>query len=102
MRMAPLADVKARLSAYLDECRSEGPLLITRNGKAAAVLLVPKDEDDLERILLGRSAQFQTILDRSRRSIKAGKSLSERDFWSEVRKRAAERKKSPKPRKEPR
>jgi prevent-host-death family protein len=41
MRIAPLADVKARLSAYLDECGAEGPVVITRNGKAAAVLLVP-------------------------------------------------------------
>jgi prevent-host-death family protein len=39
MRIAPLADVKARLSAYLDECGDEGPLVITRNGKPVAVLL---------------------------------------------------------------
>src|SRR5262249_26053434 len=55
MKIAPLADVKARLSAYLDQCGVEGPVVITRNGKAAAVLLVPHDEDDLERLLLGRS-----------------------------------------------
>jgi prevent-host-death family protein len=47
MRIAPLADVKARLSAYLDECGEQGPLVITRNGKAAAVLLVPYDDDDV-------------------------------------------------------
>ena len=51
MRIAPLADVKARLSAYLDECGLEGPVVITRNGKAAAVLLVPYDDDDLERLI---------------------------------------------------
>ena len=27
---------------------SEGPVIITRNGKAAAVLLAPKDNDELE------------------------------------------------------
>ncbi len=48
MRIAPLADVKAHLSAYFDECVAEGPLVITRNGKAVAVLLVPYDDDDLE------------------------------------------------------
>jgi hypothetical protein len=47
MRIASLADVKARLSACLDECGGEGPLVITRNGKAVAVLLVPFDDDDL-------------------------------------------------------
>ena len=92
MRIAPLADVKARLSAYLDECGAEGPLVITRNGKPAAVLLVPRDDDDLERLLLGRSAQFQSLLNRSRQSIKQGKGLSEKEFWTAVRKRAKDRK----------
>ena len=92
MRIAPLADVKARLSAYLDECGAEGPVVITRNGKAAAVLLVPYDDDDLERLLLGRSPRFQALLDRSRKSIKEGKGLSEKAFWQAVRQRAQERK----------
>src|SRR5260370_42115619 len=92
MRIAPLADVKARLSAYLDECGDEGPLVITRNGKAVAVLLVPYDDDDLERLLLGRSPRFQALLNRSRQSIEEGKGLSEEEFWEVVRKRARERK----------
>jgi prevent-host-death family protein len=92
MRIAPLADVKARLSAYVDECGVEGPIVITRNGKAVAVLLVPTDDDDLERLLLGRSPRFQAMLNRSRQSIKAGEGLSEQDFWKAVRKRAQERK----------
>jgi len=92
MRIAPLADVKARLSAYLDECGVEGPIVITRNGKAAGVLLVPRDDDDLERLMLARSPRFQALLDRSRQSIKEGKGLSEKGFWDAVRKRAQERK----------
>jgi prevent-host-death family protein len=92
MRIAPLADVKARLSAYLDECGVDGPVVITRNGKAAAVLLVPYDDDDLERILLGRSPRLHALLNRSRQSIKEGEGLSEEDFWEAVRKRARERK----------
>lgn len=92
MRIAPLADVKARLSAYLDECGTEGPVVITRNGKAAAVLLVPRDDEDLERLLLGRSPRFEALLDRSRQSIKEGKGLTEEQFWDAVRKRAQERK----------
>ena len=92
MRIAPLADVKARLSAYLDECGAQGPVVITRNGKAAAVLLVPHDDDDLERLLLGRSPRFQALLDRSRQSIKDGEGLSEEAFWEAVRKRAQARK----------
>ncbi|MBI2180047.1 MAG: type II toxin-antitoxin system Phd/YefM family antitoxin [Deltaproteobacteria bacterium] len=44
MKIAPLADVKARLSSSLVECGTDGPVLITRNGKVAAILLAPKDE----------------------------------------------------------
>jgi prevent-host-death family protein len=95
MRIAPLADVKARLSAYVDECGVEGPVVITRNGKAVAVLLVPNDDDDLERLMLGRSPRFQALLDRSRESIQKGKGLSEKEFWSAVRRRAQERKAAP-------
>ena len=100
MRVAPLADVKARLSAYVDECGVEGPIVITRNGKAVAVLLVPDDDDDLERLLLGRSPRVRALLDRSRQSIKEGKGLSESDFWQAVRKRAHERKAVASPTKE--
>jgi prevent-host-death family protein len=92
MRIAPLADVKARLSVYLDQCGAEGPLVITRNGKAVAVLLVPYDDDDLERLIMARSPRFQALLNRSRRSIKKGKGVSEKAFWGAVRKRAKQRK----------
>jgi len=88
MRIAPLADVKARLSAYLDECGAQGPVVITRNGKAAAVLLVPYDDDDLERLMLGRSPRFRALLKRSRKSIRQGKGLSEAAYWKAVRERA--------------
>ena len=76
MRIAPLADVKARLSAYLDECGVEGPV-----GHYAQW-----------RLMLGHSPRFQALLDRSRQSIKEGKGLSEEAFWEAVRRRAQERK----------
>lgn len=92
MKIVPLADMKAKLSAYLDECGAEGPIVIMRNGKPAAILLVPRDDDDLERLLLGRSPRFQGLLDRSRKSIEAGEGLSESAFWEAVDQRARERK----------
>jgi prevent-host-death family protein len=59
MKIAALVDVKAHLSAHVDECENEGPVIITRNGKAAAVLLAPKDNDDLERLMLAHSRRHQ-------------------------------------------
>ena len=84
MKIAALADVKAHLSAYVDECENEGPVIITRNGKAAAVLLAPKDNDDLERLMLAHSRRFQSLLNKSRRSIKAGKGVSHGALWKAV------------------
>ena len=84
MRIAPVADVKARLSAYLQQCETEGPVVITRNGKAAAVLLAPMNDEDLESLLLARSPRFRALLAKSRESIQAGKGLSSRDFWKAV------------------
>jgi prevent-host-death family protein len=85
MKIVPLADAKARLSAYVDQCTSEGPVIITRNGKPVAVLLAPTDEDDLDRLLLARSPRFQALLNKSRRSIAAGKGLSRDEFRKAVR-----------------
>ena len=87
MKIAPLADVKARLTTYVEECAAEGPVVITRNGKAVAVLLTPVDDDDLERLILARSPRFRALLDESRRSIQAGKGLSRDAFWKAVAKR---------------
>jgi prevent-host-death family protein len=84
MRIAPLADVKARLSAYVEQAETEGPIIITRNGKAVAVLLAPLDDDDLERLILARSPRFQALLEKSRKSIQAGKGLSHEEFWKAV------------------
>lgn len=90
MRVAPVADVKARLSAYLDLVESNGPIVITRNGKAVAVLLAPQSDDDLEQLLMAYSPRLQGLLKKSRESIAAGKGLSRDQFWKTV----AERRKA--------
>ena len=97
MKIAPLADVKARLSAYVEQCETDGPVVITRNGKAVAVLLAPVDDDDLEGLLLARSPRFQSMLDKSRQSIKAGKGLSSEEFWKAVAERTQRKTTSTKP-----
>lgn len=84
MKIAPLADVKARLSAYLEQVANEGPVIITRNGRPVAVLLAPRDEDDLERLVLAHSPRFQALLAKSRASIGAGRGLSRNTFWKAV------------------
>jgi prevent-host-death family protein len=84
MIIAPLADVKAKLSAYLEQSSTDGPIIITRNGRPVAVLLTPVDDEDLESLVLSRSPRFQAMLNKSRQSIQAGKGLSRDGFWQAV------------------
>lgn len=87
MKIAPLADVKAKFSAYVDASRKEGPVIITRNGKPVAVLIAPVDEDDLESLVLARSPRFLARIERARRSIREGKGLTGSQFWAAVEER---------------
>jgi prevent-host-death family protein len=91
MKIASVADVKARLSAYLKECE-HGPVVVTRNGKAVAVLVAVTDDDELERLLLAHSPKFQALLDKSRRQIQETGGIPHDVFWREV---ATERRKQP-------
>jgi prevent-host-death family protein len=90
MRIVSLAEVKAKLSAFLDEAGKSGPVVITRNGRAVAVLLAPADDDDLERLLLSRSPRFRTLLSKARSSLQAGEGIGHAEFWKGASDRAAQ------------
>ena len=83
MKVASIADVKAHLSAYVKESL-EGPIVLTRNGKAVAVLLAVTDADELERLVLAHSSKFQALLDKSRRQIEDTGGIPHEQFWREV------------------
>src|SRR5881275_413494 len=83
MKIASVAAIKARLSAYLRESQ-EGPVVVTRNGKAVAVLLAVTDEDELERLILAHSPKFQALLDKSRHQIEETGGIPHDVFWREV------------------
>jgi len=80
MKIAPVADVKARFSAYLKESE-EGPVVVTRNGKPVAVLISMEDEEELERIILAYSPKFQSLLEKSRKQIQDKGGIPHQDFW---------------------
>src|SRR5437660_2864371 len=96
MKIVSVADLKARLSAYLKESQ-QGPVVVTRNGKAVAVLLAVTAEDELERLVLAHSPKFQALLDKSRRQIDETGGIPHEQFWREVKaeSRADSRKKKP-------
>jgi prevent-host-death family protein len=72
MKTVPVAEVESHFSTYLEQSQTEGPIVITQDGKAIAVLLTPQDNDDLERLLLGRSSRFRALLDLTNRGRPSG------------------------------
>lgn len=91
MRIAPLADVKANLSKFVEQCQ-EGPVVITKNGRPAAMLVCISDEDDLERMLLSYSPRLRRMLDQAAANARAGHKLGHAEFWAEVDRLDAEKK----------
>lgn len=83
MRIASVADVKAKLSAYLKASEDE-LVVITRNGKAIAVLLPIEDEEELERLVVAYSRHFQAILHTARQEIASGAGITHDDFWEDM------------------
>ena len=84
MKIASLADVKAKFSAYV-KASGKSPVVITRNGKAVAAIISLEEEDDLERLMLSYSPKLRSILSAARQRIRNGKQLSHQEFWREAR-----------------
>jgi len=59
MKIAPIAEIKAHLSAYLKESE-KGPIVVTKNGKPVAVLLGMTDEEEIERLDLSLFTQVSS------------------------------------------
>ena len=83
MKIASVADVKARFSSFLRESK-EGPVIVTRNGKPVGVLLPMEDEEEIERLLLAYSPQLSKILASARRQIQSSGGISHKDLWEET------------------
>src|SRR5438477_8720855 len=92
MKIASVAQIKAQLSAYL-KASATGPVVVTRNGKAVAVLLGVDDDEELERLLLAHSRKLRAILDAADRRIDAGAGIGHDEFWRQV--EAANRSREP-------
>ena len=83
MKIASVADVKAKLSGYI-KASETGPIVVTKNGKPVALLLAVHDEDEIERMVLAYSPKFQSILQTAEKQIRAGKGIRHEDFWREI------------------
>jgi prevent-host-death family protein len=78
MKIASLTEVKDRFSHYIDESK-ESPVVVTRNGRAVALIVSIDEEDDLDSMLLTHNPRFVQLLDEARQRVRVtgGVSLAE-------------------------
>ncbi|MBW1890119.1 MAG: type II toxin-antitoxin system Phd/YefM family antitoxin [Deltaproteobacteria bacterium] len=75
-----LSDFKSRASKMLNEVQeSHRPIVITQNGKAAAVLIAPADFD-----LLTERARFVNAVETGMVDIKEGRVLADEELGSDL------------------
>lgn len=65
MKTESLREVKNNLSRVIQGLPQTGPVLITKSGKASAVLLPVNEETDLETLLLSSNSRFWSLFDRA-------------------------------------
>lgn len=74
MKEVPLSEVKDDLSRYLREAE-QGPVVITRHGKAAGVLIGFQSEDDWFDFRLENDPRFLARVEKARASLRAGRGI---------------------------
>lgn len=89
MKIAPLAEVKDKFSAYVDSCQ-ESPVIITKHGKPVAYLAPIRDEAELDSMLLAHHPRFRRLLEAAEARHQQGESLSSDEFWAELDRRSTE------------
>ncbi len=83
MKTASATRMAAQFNDYLEASR-EQPVLITRNGKAVAVLLAVQDKAEAEQIAAGRSRSLRSIFAEAHEQIQKDGGIPHDRFWREV------------------
>jgi prevent-host-death family protein len=83
MTTVSVAQITSRFDAFL-KASEAAPVIVTRNGKPVAVIVGVQDKDELDRLLMACSPRLQSILESSRKQIRAGDVLGHEEFWATV------------------
>lgn len=84
----PISYVKANTGKVLEQVNTSGPVVITQNGEASAVLMGVKDYDNMQ-----ESLALLKILSMGSRSIEEGKGIPAETVFQRLRERIREEKK---------
>ena len=83
MKLIPMSEAKNQLSSIVEQAE-HSPVVLTRKGKAVAVVITPEDEDDLERLVLSHSKRLQRLLRESREQIARGEVLTADEVFAHL------------------
>jgi prevent-host-death family protein len=83
MKIAPIAQIKARFSAFV-KAAEESPVIVTKNGKAVAVLLGISDEDEIERLTIAYSKKLRHVLDAAEKRMQEEGGIPHDRFWQQI------------------
>ncbi len=83
MKIASLAEIKSKFSEFIKESR-KGPVVITKNGKPAALLISVTSDEQMERIILSESRMLKKMLMKSKKAMGAGDKIGHQEFWDEL------------------
>jgi len=65
MKIESLREVKNNFSQVVASLPKTGPVVVTKNGRSAALLLPIDDSTDLETLILSNSRRFWQLFDRA-------------------------------------
>lgn len=78
--LVPVGELRSNMAHWLDQLKTTGrPVVVTQNGKAAAVLVAPEQLDEIEE----RSAVVRLVM-QGLREVAAGQLVDDEQVWAEV------------------
>ncbi len=83
MKIVPLAEVKSHLSAYMEMCQTE-PVIITKNGRASAMLVSYSDDDELVSLLIANNPRFRHLIQAAEKRLDETGGIPHDEFWKRV------------------
>lgn len=86
MKIAPLAEVKDQLSAFVEDSK-RAPVIITKNGRPVAALIAIQDEEDLDSLLLAHHPRISQLLEQAYARVQKGRGIPSAQFFSELKRR---------------
>jgi hypothetical protein len=83
MKTASAAKIAAQFDDYLAESRKQ-PVLITRKGKAIAVILAVENKAEAEQLAARHARSLRSVFEEAHQQLQQGGAIPHDEFWRQV------------------